>query len=75
MLNSVFFTESAFRVCSATGLWINKDGVTGTAEGWTNYTACFIPEVRNLLYQLYSGTEEDAQVSKNLNIVDVYDYY
>ncbi|KAK4321044.1 hypothetical protein Pmani_008152 [Petrolisthes manimaculis] len=62
----------AYRTCTAEGQWREKEpdteAVTGTetgtneGTGWTNYTACFTPDVRELLNQLYSGTQEEAQM-------------
>lgn len=33
------------------------------SEGWTNYNQCFLPEIRDLMNQLYNGTRQEAEVS------------
>lgn len=64
-------TESAYRICGSGGVWLSKEeaggGRGGAVGGWTNYTVCFTPDVRTLLNQLYSGSEEDAQVTEQIN--------
>ncbi|KAK3888604.1 hypothetical protein Pcinc_007330 [Petrolisthes cinctipes] len=70
-VQGVDLKQTAYKTCTAEGRWQGK--VPGDEEGaeagdtsqygWTNYTSCFTPDVRDLLNQLYSGTQEDAQVS------------
>ncbi|KAK4321026.1 hypothetical protein Pmani_008134 [Petrolisthes manimaculis] len=68
--------QTAYRTCTAEGRWQGKktetemgagvgegEGEGDETAGWTNYTACFTSNVRQLLDQLYSGTQEEAQVS------------
>lgn len=57
----IFFykTESAFRICSSSGEWLDRDGET-SAIGWTNYSQCLTPEIREIIKKL--GSDEEAQV-------------
>ncbi|CAG0896182.1 unnamed protein product [Darwinula stevensoni] len=56
------YSRHAFRVCLSDGTWMGKGVEDKTRpNGWTNYTACFVPEAKQLLEQLYSGTPEQAQ--------------
>ncbi|KAK8405840.1 hypothetical protein O3P69_001960 [Scylla paramamosain] len=61
-VQGVDLQQTAHRMCSVEGRWLGKDGEDSSPTGWTNYTACFTPDVRDLLNRLYSGTEEDAQM-------------
>nr|XP_045613298.1 PDF receptor-like [Procambarus clarkii] len=61
-VQGVDLKQTAYRTCSTDGRWLPKDAKDHNPAGWTNYTVCFTPDVRNLLNQLYSGTEEDAQM-------------
>ncbi|XP_066953813.1 PDF receptor-like [Macrobrachium rosenbergii] len=61
-VRGVDLTQKAYRTCAVDGHWLGKSPDDRTPAGWTNYTACFTPDVRDLLNQLYSGTEEDAQM-------------
>ncbi|KAL7632820.1 UNVERIFIED_CONTAM: hypothetical protein RMT77_016817 [Armadillidium vulgare] len=74
-LRGVDITKSAYRICNPEGYWLNKSGRATPGVGWTNYTACFMPDVRTLLNKLYSGSEEDAQmkylVAKNSRAVEI----
>lgn len=51
-----FVSEFAERRCSEEGRWEGKHGAT-SANGWTNYTNCFTPEVRELMRKLGSDNE------------------
>ena len=59
-------TESVIKHCDASGRWNGKDATDfDLVQGWTNYTPCFTPELQELMKELYSGSEEDAQVIQN----------
>lgn len=61
-------TEFAERKCLSTGSWDSgPDTVTipsllkgsdYNSQGWTNYNNCFLPEIRDLLEHVGSGTQE-----------------
>ncbi|XP_069970705.1 PDF receptor-like [Penaeus vannamei] len=61
-VQGVDLKQTAYRTCSSEGRWMGKDPFSNFTNGWTNYTACFTPNVLDLLNQLYSGTEEEAQI-------------
>ncbi|XP_047486299.1 PDF receptor-like [Penaeus chinensis] len=61
-VQGVDLKQTAYRTCSSEGRWMGKDPFSNATNGWTNYTACFTPNVLDLLNQLYSGTEEEAQI-------------
>ncbi|ODM89689.1 PDF receptor [Orchesella cincta] len=56
-------SESAFRICSNTGKWLDKVGIP-SAKGWTNYTSCLTPEIQEIVRRL--GSNEDAQTKMNI---------
>ncbi|XP_064103357.1 PDF receptor-like [Macrobrachium nipponense] len=58
----------AHRRCGPNGIWVGHTSVVGEAledpvnRGWTNYTMCFVPEVKEFLDKLHSRSEEDAKL-------------
>ena len=44
-------------------MWRGHTGRETLLGGWTNYSDCFIPEVKKLMDQLYSSSGDDAGVS------------
>lgn len=32
------------------------------SQGWTNYTQCFLPEIRDMMKKLDSGSPQEAEV-------------
>ncbi|XP_046397721.1 PDF receptor, partial [Ischnura elegans] len=46
------------------GIGSGDGGVSlgSSGHGWTNYTPCFTPEMRQLLEKLYSGSQDEAEV-------------
>ena len=66
----MYLSEFAQRFCTSDGEWEGRSSSDEITEndteatfGWTNYTGCFIPEIRNLMNKLYSKSEKDGQVS------------
>ena len=65
-----FAVEFAERKCLEDGIWESPPGeiaVTASSlingsfldrQGWTNYNNCFLPEIRDLLDKLDSGSAE-----------------
>ncbi|XP_066939200.1 PDF receptor-like isoform X1 [Macrobrachium rosenbergii] len=59
--------QMAHRRCGPNGIWLGQTSVGGALEdpdnrGWTNYTMCFVPEVKEFLDKLHSSSEEDAKL-------------
>ncbi|XP_064103356.1 PDF receptor-like [Macrobrachium nipponense] len=60
--------QMAHRRCGPNGIWVGHTSVVGEAledpvnRGWTNYTMCFVPEVKEFLDKLHSRSEEDAKL-------------
>lgn len=64
-LKGVDPTQMAHRRCTGEGQWQGRvldAGPEDPTEGWTNYTMCFIPELRQLMDKLYASSEEDAKL-------------
>lgn len=63
----------AYKKCSADGHWEGKyAGDHSRPQGWTNYTNCFAPEIKDLLDRLHVRGEE-AQVNdtkRNMCTID-----
>lgn len=67
------WVEWAQRRCLESGLWQGPpldvteaamlDPDPANAKGWTNYTACYLPEMRDMMEQLNSGSPQEAEVS------------
>ncbi|CAL8147634.1 unnamed protein product [Orchesella dallaii] len=55
-------TKSAFRVCSGTGKWLDKDGIP-SSTGWTNYTPCLTPEILEIIRKLGSHDEAETKIN------------
>ena len=55
--------EFARRYCQEDGMWRGRPDQENSLGGWTNYSDCFIPEVKKLMDQLYSSSGDDAGVS------------
>ncbi|KAF0293772.1 Calcitonin receptor-like protein 1 [Amphibalanus amphitrite] len=52
----------ARRYCLEDGIWRGRTHHETLVGGWTNYSDCFIPEVKKLMDQLYSSSGDDAGV-------------
>ena len=60
-------------MCGADGIWegrIPGDKKLNNTYGWTNYTHCFPPGIRDLLAILNSQSDFEAEVGIQL-IIDV----
>lgn len=53
----------SLRKCGINGKWVGRFG-EDSEKGWTNYTPCFTPEIRDIMRRL--GSEDEAQVTKFL---------
>lgn len=56
----------ATRRCSGNGLWLDDVGKEGPDPSWTNFSACFTPELTKVIEGFYaniSETEADAKAS------------
>lgn len=51
--------EFAVRKCSTEGFWEDKAGASNNSVGWTNYTDCYWPQIKELLKQLGEEKEVD----------------
>jgi hypothetical protein len=51
----------SLRKCGMNGKWIGRFG-EDSEKGWTNYTPCFTPEIRDIMRRL--GSEDEAQVNE-----------
>ena len=54
------FSDFATRQCSVNGLWLDDDGKEGPDPSWTNFSACFTPELTKVIEGFYaniSGTQ------------------
>ncbi|CAL4125486.1 unnamed protein product, partial [Meganyctiphanes norvegica] len=57
----------AYKNCDISSRWAGKEPSDfSLPQGWTNYTTCFYPEIREILLKWGNGTQEDAQ--KKLDI-------
>lgn len=73
-LKNYVVIEWAERVCLDSGLWEGPSADASEAaaaamldappqsQGWTNYTQCFLPEIRDLMKKLDSGSRQEAEV-------------
>ncbi|XP_069982229.1 PDF receptor-like [Penaeus vannamei] len=71
-LKGVDPTQMAHRRCTGEGQWQGRvldAGPEDPTEGWTNYTMCFIPELRQLMDKLYASSEEDAKLSGSEGLI------
>ncbi|CAL4061366.1 unnamed protein product, partial [Meganyctiphanes norvegica] len=50
----------SYRTCGPGGQWLGRPPEY-LPPGWTNYTLCFIPEIRDLMAKLYKTSQEDAK--------------
>ncbi|CAL4107252.1 unnamed protein product, partial [Meganyctiphanes norvegica] len=57
-------TKHAHRRCTSQGMWQSRwpSNPGEVKQGWSNYTRCFIPEMKELMDQLYATSEEDAKL-------------
>lgn len=51
--------EFAVRKCSTEGFWESKPGELGSPTGWTNYSNCYLPEIKSLIDRL--GPEKEVR--------------
>lgn len=74
----VDIAEWAERRCLESAVWqgppldvteaamLDPDPANG--KGWTNYTACYLPETRDMMEQLDSGSPQEAEVSYDFHL-------
>jgi hypothetical protein len=47
---------------AAAAVALQNDADDMQQQGWTNYSQCFLPEIRDLMKRLDSGSGQDAEV-------------
>jgi len=55
------YIEYAFRVCQENGSWAERGPEFEASNGWTNYTPCFPPVIKDLL-NIVSKSKNETQV-------------
>ena len=48
-------SDFATRQCSGNGLWLDDDGKEGPDPSWTNFSACFTPELTKVIEGFYAN--------------------
>lgn len=82
----LFAAEWAERRCLDSGVWEGpppsdasdaaaaavalQNDADDMQQGWTNYSQCFLPEIRDLMKRLDSGSGQDAEVI-HLRIISI----
>ena len=59
-------SDFATRRCSGNGLWLDDVGKEGPDPSWTNFSACFTPELTKVIEGFYaniSGTSEVPSIN------------
>ena len=59
-------SDFATRRCSERGLWLDDDGREGPDPSWTNFSACFTPELTKVIEGFYANISGAPSINYKL---------